>query len=120
MGLIEVGIRRNIRQWQGQQSRNHREKPVTSCALRNKRKPSPMRVIADIPHPACKITLFYWNSKYLIKLERSMVEQTYKVSELDLTGEEEARKLLDEVFISEIVARFVDMEASLGNALGRL
>ncbi len=79
-----------------------------------------MRVITDIPHPACKITLFHWNSKYLIKLERGMVEQTYKVSQFDLTGEEEARKLLDEVFISEIVNRFGEMEASLGNALARL
>jgi hypothetical protein len=79
-----------------------------------------MRVIADIPHPACKITLFYWNSKYLLKLERGMVEQTFKVSEFDVAGEEEVKKMLDEAFISETMARFDDMEVSLGQALDRL
>lgn len=79
-----------------------------------------MRVIADIPHPACKITLFYWNSKYLLKLERGMIEQTYKVSEFDVTTEEEALKLPDDAFIAEVMARFDEMEISLGQALGRL
>ncbi|WP_317172155.1 hypothetical protein [Hymenobacter sp. BRD67] len=45
-----------------------------------------MRHVADIPFPQVKITLLAWNGKYLLKLEQGPLEQTYKVSELDLTG----------------------------------
>ncbi len=79
-----------------------------------------MRVIADIPHPDCKITLFSWNAKYIIKLERGMLEQTYKVSELDLTGEEDVRKLLDDPFLADVVRRFGEMEVSFYQALSRI
>jgi hypothetical protein len=79
-----------------------------------------MRVIADIPHPAVKITLFHWNGKYLLKLERGNLEQTYKVSELDVTGEEEVRALLDEEFISTSLQLFDQMHSSLRKARERL
>lgn len=45
-----------------------------------------MRVIAELPHPDCKITLFHMNQKYIIKFEQGTLEQSYKLSELDLTG----------------------------------
>lgn len=79
-----------------------------------------MRVIADIPHPDCKITLFYWNSKYIIKLERGPLEQTYKVSEFDVTGEQDVRKLLDASFLADVMRRFAEMEGSFYQALSRL
>ena len=43
-----------------------------------------MRVVKEIPHSACKITVFSWNQKYLIKLEQGDFEQTFKVSEFDV------------------------------------
>jgi hypothetical protein len=76
-----------------------------------------MRVVADIPHPACKITIFYWNSKYLIKLERDMLEQTFKVPEWDVAGEDDVRKLLSDEFLQEAVQRFSNMNLSLNKAL---
>jgi hypothetical protein len=78
-----------------------------------------MRVIAEIPHPAVKITLFHWNGKYLIKLERGNLEQTYKVSELDVTGEQEVRAMLDESFISAVVELFDQMRGKLREARER-
>ena len=42
-----------------------------------------MRVIAEIPHPQIKISIFYMNQKYIIKFEMYNLEQTYKLSELD-------------------------------------
>ena len=59
-----------------------------------------MRHVADIPHPAVKITLLAWNGKFLLKLEQGNLEQTYKVAELDLlTGTDaEVRELLDDDF----------------------
>ena len=76
-----------------------------------------MRVIGEIKHPACKITLFSWNAKYLIKLERGLVEQTFKVPEFDVTGEEDIREMLQGDFLQEALLRFDEMDASLGRAL---
>lgn len=78
-----------------------------------------MRVIADIPHPDVKITLFSWNGKYLVKLERGNFEQTYKVSELDVTGEGEVKALLDEKFITTALQFFDQMRSALREARDR-
>lgn len=78
-----------------------------------------MRHVADIPHPEAKITLFSWNGKYLIKLEKGDLEQTYKVSELDITGEEDVFALLDEEFLQAAVRRFALMRADLQASFDR-
>jgi predicted secreted protein len=72
-----------------------------------------MRQLADIPHPEVKITLFSWNGKYLIKLEKGPFEQTYKVSEMDVTSDEEVRTLLDEEFLRAVIDRFQQMRQDL-------
>ena len=79
-----------------------------------------MRVIADIPHPVLKITLFSWNNKYLIKLERGMLEQTYKVSELDVAGVDDVRRLLDDDFLAGVLRRFDEMNDAFYQALARV
>lgn len=79
-----------------------------------------MRVIAEIPHPGCKITVFSWNGKYIIKLEKGALEQTYKVPEWDLTQEGDVQQLLDETFVQGVLARFADMETDLRASLERL
>ena len=68
-----------------------------------------MRVTGEIEHPDVKITIFHWNSKYLVKFERGMLEQTYKFSEFDVTGEAEIKEMIDAAFISKVLARFSDM-----------
>ncbi|TGE21989.1 hypothetical protein E5K00_17195 [Hymenobacter aquaticus] len=78
-----------------------------------------MRQLADIPHPDAKITLFSWNGKYLIKLEKGPFEQTYKVSEMDVTSEADVRLLLDEEFIAAAVLRFTQMRHDLQAAFER-
>ena len=78
-----------------------------------------MRQLADIPHPDVKITLFSWNGKYLIKLERGPFEQTYKVSEMDVTSEDDVRALLDEEFVQAVVQRFTLMRQDLQAAFAR-
>ena len=76
-----------------------------------------MRIVGEIPHPTCKITLFAWNLKYLIKLERGPIEQTFKVSEMDVTGEEDIKEMMNGKFLDQAIARFDEMEASLAEAL---
>jgi hypothetical protein len=75
-----------------------------------------MRVIGEIPHPECKITIFHWNNKFLIKLESGPFEQTFKVHEFDVAGEEEIKKMVNEEFIAQAMARFADMSHSLSDA----
>jgi len=83
--------------------------------------PLPMRHVADIPHPAVKITLLAWNGKFLLKLEQGNLEQTYKVAELDLlTGSDaEVRELLDDEFLAAAIARFQAMRDDLQAAFDR-
>jgi hypothetical protein len=79
-----------------------------------------MRHVADIPHPEVKITLLAWNGKYLLKLEQGMLEQTYKVSELDLLGgDAEVRQALDDEFVGAAVRRFAEMNRDWHAALNR-
>jgi len=72
-----------------------------------------MRVVGEIPHPQLKITIFNWNNRYLIKLEAGSMEQTFKVSELDVTSEDDLKKMIDTEFLQEAEARFHDMAQSL-------
>jgi hypothetical protein len=78
-----------------------------------------MRVVGEIPHPELKITIFNWNNRYLIKLESGPFEQTFKVSEFDITSEEELKKLVDSEFLQEAEARFHHMAQSLSRSQER-
>ena len=75
-----------------------------------------MRVVREIAHPEFKITIFSWNNRYLIKLEQGFLEQTFKVSEFDLSGEEELLSLLDADFLHQASLRFQEMGQSLYEA----
>jgi len=80
-----------------------------------------MRIVFEIPGDQVKTTVFHWNQKYLIKFEAGLYEQTYKVSELDVTSEDDIRKLIeDEAFKAEWMERFRQMNRGLHEALGRL
>jgi hypothetical protein len=76
-----------------------------------------MRIVGEIPHDVCKITLFSWNNRYLIKLELGYLEQTYKVNQFDITSEDDLYRIVDERFIKEALSRFKDMESNLQLAL---
>lgn len=76
-----------------------------------------MRIVNEINHPQCKITIFSWNSKYLIKYERSLIEQTYKVPETEVTGDEEIIKLVEGALLKKALIRFQEMEEDLIQAL---
>jgi hypothetical protein len=78
-----------------------------------------MRVVKEIPNRACKITIYSWNNKYLIKLEQGMLEQTYKIPELDLTSEDELLEILDEEFLAKAVSIFNEMNQNLRDASSR-
>ena len=78
-----------------------------------------MRVVGEIPHPECKITIFAWNNRYLIKLEQGLLEQTFKVNEYDVTSEAELYRIVDKAFLEEAMQRFAGMSESLRQAMQR-
>ena len=76
-----------------------------------------MRVVKEMHRSQCKITIFQWNGKYLIKLEKGLIEQTFKIPELDLTGEDELEAILNEEFMQKVDERFTEMMQSLQKAM---
>ena len=80
-----------------------------------------MRVIAELPHPECKITIFLMNQKYIVKFEQGTFEQSYKLAELDLSGGgvNDVFEILDEEFISTVIERFKQMRTDFTSAYKR-
>lgn len=79
-----------------------------------------MRIIGEIPHPDCRITLFHWNNRYIIKLEKGYLEQTFKIDQFDLSSENDLRILVSDEFIREAMIRFEAMDQSLRKPLQNL
>ena len=75
-----------------------------------------MRVVKEYLDKPCKVTVFSWNGKYIIKLEEGPFEQTYKVSEFDII-EEEIDDILNDNFLKEAMLRFKEMGGSLRSAM---
>ena len=78
-----------------------------------------MRLVREISRPDCKITIFSWNNRYLIKLEQGLLEQTYKIPETDVAGEEDLLSMIDAEFLHQATKRFMDMGQSLYDAQKR-
>lgn len=69
-----------------------------------------MRVLAELPHPDFKITIMSMNQKFIIKTEKGVYEQIYKVADMDLLkGIDSVFELLDEEFLNKINQRFKEM-----------
>jgi hypothetical protein len=79
-----------------------------------------MRVVAELPHEVCKITIFSMNQKFVIKLEKGIYEQTFKISEIDLTdGVDGVFKILDDEFMNKVAERFNQMRSDFNSAFER-
>jgi hypothetical protein len=61
------------------------------------------------------------NQKYIVKFEQGTLEQSYKLSELDLSGGgvNEIFQIIDEAFISTVVERFKVMRSDFAQAYNR-
>lgn len=79
-----------------------------------------MRVLNEFTMEGCRVTLFQWNNRYLIKIEAGPMEQTFKVDQFEFAGDDELISLLDETFMKEALARFSDMASSMQSARERL
>ena len=70
-----------------------------------------MRIIAELPHPDFKISIFNMNQKFIIKIEKGSLEQSYKIAEVDLTdGVNSVFEILDDEFLKTVSLRFEAMK----------
>lgn len=70
-----------------------------------------MRDLGRIDHPECRVSLFSWNNRYIVKFEQGLCEQTLKFEHLELGGETELRQRLSPEFISKVAAHFPHLHA---------
>ena len=79
-----------------------------------------MRIIAELPHPEFKISIFYMNHKFIVKIEKGSLEQSYKIAEADLTdGVNSVFELLDEEFLTKAGQRFKEMHKDYRDTYSR-
>ncbi|NQD70109.1 hypothetical protein HP439_05175 [Sphingobacterium shayense] len=79
-----------------------------------------MRIVAELPHPDCKISIFAMNQKFIIKFEQGTLEQSYKIAEADVIGGVNGVfELIDETFIKDVLEAFDSMRKSFLSAYDR-
>lgn len=76
-----------------------------------------MRTITEIHHPKCRISVFLWNQKYLVKLEQDGLEQTFKLNQFDVLSEDKLKEMINEEFIESALKRFDEMRNDLGKLI---
>lgn len=77
-----------------------------------------MHFIKEIPHPNMRISLFEWNSKYILKFETPQLEQSYKFSVLDVGGQKEIEELAtSSSFQTFVITTFKQMYAEMGKQI---
>ncbi len=75
-----------------------------------------MRIVKEVPHPRFKITIFSWNSKYIVKIEDEHLEQVYKIAENELYGLDEMEAVLSTPFLLTCLKRFEQMSIDFNHA----
>ncbi|TAE73702.1 MAG: hypothetical protein EAZ85_06455 [Bacteroidetes bacterium] len=77
-----------------------------------------MRFIKTILHENLSIQLYNWNQKYILKYESGLLEQTYKIPEFDIAGQQAVEELaINPIFIQQIEKRFTEMWKDLAFVL---
>ena len=70
-----------------------------------------MRIIATIPHPQLKISIFLYNEKYIIELEAGQYRQAFKICADSVEGLEGVKALLTPELLENCLNRFASMHA---------
>lgn len=79
-----------------------------------------MRIVGNIPHPTLQITIFLHDSKYAVKFESGLYEQTYKFRSGDqIQTVEDIKKLIDATLLEEVQQGLFRMHQEKLAAIGR-
>lgn len=79
-----------------------------------------MRIAGYIEHPVCKITVFSWSEKYIVKVEVGLFEQAYKFRQADFASWEDLKPMFDADFMSNILETFKKMSGDAVAAAKRM
>ena len=78
-----------------------------------------MHFIKEIPHDSMRISLFEWNSKYILKFETPELEQSFKFSGMDFSDQKEIEELAtSSSFQNTIIQNFKNMYEAMSQSLG--
>ncbi|MBI1835743.1 MAG: hypothetical protein HYR91_00605 [Flavobacteriia bacterium] len=75
-----------------------------------------MRLVADVPHERYKIQIFNYNAKYIVKIELAQFEQIFKISEMDVNGLEDVKKMITDQILKNSLDRFITMRTDWSEA----
>jgi hypothetical protein len=75
-----------------------------------------MRLLENISHPHCRISVFSWNEKYIIELEWGQLKQSFKVNHDSVDGIEQIRKMVTDEFLNEAYLQFQHMQTNLSKS----
>jgi hypothetical protein len=79
-----------------------------------------MRVVKELIQEEVRISIFSWNNKYILKFEFGPMEQTFKLSETEVSEESELDAFLTGDFFEKVIARFYEMEKNFRSQLKNL
>ncbi len=80
-----------------------------------------MRIVAEIPHPEFKISIYNWNGKFILKVEVGPYEQAFRINEEMVDGDvEKVKSMVTEEFLKDFRTRFLAMREDLNNALKKV
>lgn len=79
-----------------------------------------MRVVKEMVREEIRVSIFSWNNKYIIKYELGPMEQTFKLSEMDVLEESELDAFMGGNFFDQVKLRFDEMGLSFKKQLENL
>ncbi|MDG1276380.1 MAG: hypothetical protein P8O16_03810 [Algoriphagus sp.] len=79
-----------------------------------------MRVVKEFIIDEIRISVFSWNNKFILKYEFGPMEQTFKVSELDILEETDLDSFLEGEFFEKVKLRFEEMGDSFRSEMEKL
>ena len=77
-----------------------------------------MKFLHKIAHIDVDISLYEWNSKWIVKFEWNQYEQSYKVAQFDVEKKSEIEAAITPAFIAQVMERFEIMQEQWDEALG--
>ena len=71
-----------------------------------------MRFLEQIMHPYFTIQIFHWNGKYILKIEWSLFEQVFKISDQENAALQKLKSNINPNFLQKCKERFAQMQAN--------
>lgn len=75
-----------------------------------------MRLVKEIPHDRYKIQIFNYNEKFILKIELDQFEQSFKISETDVSGIGDVENMITKELLQNTLKRFVEMRTDWFNS----